>query len=269
MNRNTQVSNIASLALGAVLIFAGFLFLVGQFVGARFWDISWPFVILIPGLLLFVGMVAGGKSAGGLAIPASIVTTLGLLMLFQNTFNYFESWAYAWALIPTAVGVGMMINGMWSDQPELIDKGQKTARVGAVMFAIGFVFFEFVIRIGRLGGGFLGGFIGPVVLIVIGGYLLFRNLLAVGNQPSSRLPATPSAPATQPMHPATTTNVPTISKSSPEQGSEPGMADKANMNEFIYPETPQKPPSAVTRPGSIQLTEPLINGQEKEKITVV
>lgn len=139
---NARTNNVASLALGVILILAGLMFLVGQFLGARFWEAAWPFVILVPGLLLFVGMVVGGKSAGGLAIPGSIVTTLGLLMLFQNTFNYFESWAYAWALIPTAVGVGMMINGMWSDLPELADKGQKTARIGVVMFAIGFVFFE-------------------------------------------------------------------------------------------------------------------------------
>ena len=45
------------------------------------------------------------------------VVYIGLLLFYQNTFNHFESWAYAWALIPFAVGIGLVINGTWSEQP--------------------------------------------------------------------------------------------------------------------------------------------------------
>lgn len=243
--RDIRTNNITSLALGTVLILAGILFLVGQFVGASFWGVAWPFTILIPGLLLFVGMVAGGKSAGGLAIPASIITTLGLLMLFQNTFNYFESWSYAWALIPTAVGVGIMINGLWSDQPDLVDKGQNTARVGVVMLIIGFVFFEFVIRIGHWGGGFLGGVAGPLILIAIGGYLLFRNLVEISNEPLPRVTSTPTITSAQASQSATV------------------------HTEKAAPESTEILPVPSQESSSFQVTTPPIQGQEQDKITVL
>ncbi|MFN8442836.1 MAG: hypothetical protein U0175_18815 [Caldilineaceae bacterium] len=253
---NNQTNNIATLALGAVLILAGLLFLVGQFVGARFWELAWPFTILIPGLLLFVGMVAGGKSTGGLAIPASIVTTLGLLMLFQNTFNYFESWAYAWALIPTAVGVGMMINGVWSDQPGLVEKGRKTAQIGAVMFAIGFVFFELVVRIGRFGHIMFGGFLGPLVLILIGGYLLFRNLVDGSNRSLRQASTLPPPPVGQP---------------TPKSVDVAAQPSSAVVNRA---EPPTAAPPLTQEPAPVQSTEPpgtasLIDGQEKDKIVIM
>ena len=35
---------------------------------------------------------------------------IGLILLYQNTFNHFESWAYAWAMIPVAVaGIFTMV----------------------------------------------------------------------------------------------------------------------------------------------------------------
>lgn len=252
---NSQTNNIATLALGAVLIFAGLLFLVGQFVGARFWDFAWPLTILIPGLLLFVGMVAGGKSAGGLAIPASIVTTLGFLMLFQNTFDYFESWAYAWALIPTAVGVGMMINGVWSDHPGLVEKGRKTAQIGAAMFAIGFVFFELVVRIGRFGHIMFGGFLGPLVLILIGGYLLFRNLVDGSNRSLRQASALPPPPVDQP------------TPKSVDVAVQPGSAP-INRTEPLVTTPPPQETTAVPSPEPPSAASP-IDGPEKDKIVIM
>jgi hypothetical protein len=86
-----------------VLVALGTLFLLEQFFDFQLGQWLWPLFIIIPGLLFFVGMLLGGKSAGPLAIPGSIVTTVGLLLLYQNTFNHFESWAYTWALMPVAV----------------------------------------------------------------------------------------------------------------------------------------------------------------------
>lgn len=249
-------SNIASLALGAVLILAGLLFLVGQFFGARFWDIAWPFAILIPGLLLFVGMVSGGKSTGGFAIPASIITTLGLLMLFQNTFDYFESWAYAWALIPTAVGVGMMINGKWSDQPGLVASGQKTAQIGAIMFVIGFVFFEFVVRIGRFGHIMFGGFLGPLALILIGGYLLFRNLVDGSNRSLRQGSVLPPPQVTQPA--PKSVDVAVQPSSAPVNEAKPLVATPLPPQDSA-PVQSTEPPSAASP----------IDGQDKGNIVVM
>jgi hypothetical protein len=241
-------NNAPSLGLGAVLILAGAVFLVGQFMGENFWGMAWPLTILVPGLLLFVAMLASGKSAGGLAIPASIVTMLGLLMFYQNTFNHFESWAYAWALIPTAVGIGLIINGMWCEQPDLVKKGQDIARIGLIMFLIGFVFFEFVLRIGgRFGTGNWGGMLGPLALIVLGGYLLYRNLILTSNKPSTPASLPPAVPSVQP--------------------NAPQMAREETITKMVS----SAPPSAEETPAkekqpSIWPATPQVNGQEKEKI---
>lgn len=88
-------------------------------------------------------MLAGGRSAAGLTIPGSIITTIGLLLLYQETFDHFESWAYAWALIPTAVGVGIVI--------------------------------ELLINISGTFDGVLAGTVVPLVLIGAGIYLFLRN----------------------------------------------------------------------------------------------
>ena len=49
----------------------------------------------------------------------SAVTMVGTILLFQNTFDYFQSWAYAWALVfPTSVGVGQLIYGSIKNRAE-------------------------------------------------------------------------------------------------------------------------------------------------------
>src|SRR4029079_19342211 len=130
----------------AVLVGLGILFLLVQLFDFQFGQWLWPLIIIIPGLFCFVGMVLGGKPAGPLAIPGSIVTTIGLLLFYQNTFNHFESWAYAWALIPFAVCIGLVINGTWSEQPALVHNGRRLAGTGLVLFLVGFVFFELVLN---------------------------------------------------------------------------------------------------------------------------
>ena len=159
--------------VGFTMIALGLLFLVDQLLPVSIWRYSWPFFVLIPGLLFFVGMGLGGRTAGWLAVPGSIITATGLILLFQNLTNHWESWAYAWALIvPAALGVGLYIQGTWSGRPELMVRGLQWARVGAVIFVIGGVFFEVVLDFSR---GGIGRVIWPLVLILAGAYLLLRR----------------------------------------------------------------------------------------------
>lgn len=171
-NRNTR--NVGNLVVALVLIGLGALFLLGQFFKFNFWSFAWPMFIIVPGLLFFVGMVLGGKSAGGLAIPGSIVTMVGLILLYQNTFNHWESWAYAWALIfPTSVGIGLMIQGTWSNKPDLLRSGRQMFSVGIIIFVVAAAFFELVIGIS--GRGSIASYVWPVLLIGLGIYLLLRR----------------------------------------------------------------------------------------------
>jgi hypothetical protein len=200
--KETRVQRGTSLGFGIVLVALGFLFLLGQWVDVSFLGAAWPLIIITAGLVFFVGMATGGKAAGGLAIPGSIITTVGLILLYQNTFNHYESWAYTWALIPMAVGIGTMICGHWSGQAEEIEKGRRVAGIGALMFLIGFAFFEFVIGVGGFGPQLFGGIVGPLLLVGFGVYLVFRNLSRSRTQPNHAQPG-PTQPEPLQARPAT------------------------------------------------------------------
>jgi hypothetical protein len=162
-----------NLLIGVMLVGLGVLFMLGQVFRINLWQFLWPFFIIVPGVLFFVGMVLGGKPAGPLAIPGSIVTMVGVLLLYQSVTGHWESWAYAWALIfPTAVGIGLVINGGWSDVDRLVGIGMKWVTVGLAIFLIAGLFFELVLNISR---GFIGDVIWPAMLIGVGAFLLIRR----------------------------------------------------------------------------------------------
>ncbi len=168
---SSNTRNTGNLVVALILIGLGALFLLGQFFRFDFWSFAWPLFVIIPGLFFFVGMVLGGKSAGGLAVPGSMVTMVGLILLYQNTFNHWESWAYAWALIfPISCGIGLMIYGTWSNRPDQLRTGREMLKVGLILFLVAAVFFELVIGIS--GRGTIVRYVLPVLLIGLGAYLL-------------------------------------------------------------------------------------------------
>ncbi len=172
-----RTRSLASFAIGAALIALGALFLLGAVFRINVWGALWPFFIIVPGLLFFVGMVALGKPGAPLAVPGSIVTTVGLILFLQNLTGLWATWAYVWTLIfPTAVGVGIAIAGLWSDDP-------KTVRVGTVMAGIGLAillffafFFEIILNLNGLRSGPFGSVVIPVAVIVAGVVFLIYAL---------------------------------------------------------------------------------------------
>ena len=164
-------------AIGLILIALGLLFLLSN-LGLDVGGYGWPLFVIGPGLLFFVGMVVGGRKSAPLAIPGSIVTTVGLILLYQSTFDHFGSWAYAWALITASVGVGTMIDGWWRDNPDGIARGWRMAQIGLLMFAIGLFFFELVINMSGMARGAVRDFAVPGLLIVAGLYLFLRRRTA-------------------------------------------------------------------------------------------
>jgi hypothetical protein len=162
-----------NLVIGVALIGVGLLFIASQFLNIRIGRFIWPFFILAPGAMLlsfaFSRKVINGEP---LAILGSMTTTLGLLLLYQSVTGHWASWAYAWALIaPTSIGAGLWLYGSHRDRPEMISSGKTVVTVGLTIFLVGAVFFEMLLGISRLGGVLI-----PVVLILLGGFLLFKNL---------------------------------------------------------------------------------------------
>ncbi len=162
--------------LGIVLIILGITFLAQQLFGFDIWATAWPFGIVAIGLTFFVAMVLGGKGAASLAIPGSVITTIGLILAYQNAFDRYETWSYAWALIVVAVGLGLLIKGFWTDDPKAFQGGLRTAGIGAILFVVFGAFFELVV-------GFAGAeyanvanrWFWPVLLIAVGAAILLRR----------------------------------------------------------------------------------------------
>ncbi|UCH27630.1 MAG: hypothetical protein JSV66_08335 [Trueperaceae bacterium] len=176
-----------NLGIGIALICLGGFFLLVQAFDLNVGSFAWPFFIIIPGLLLFGGMAVGGKSSAGLAVPGSIVTTVGLILFVQNLTGHFESWSYAWALIPTAVGVGLVIQGGLATDESLREQGLQLARIGVLMFLAFGVFFEMFI-FQNFFGSFVGRVVLPLLLIGGGAYLLLRNKRSGEESESEELP---------------------------------------------------------------------------------
>ena len=122
--------------LGILLIGAGLVFLLGQILQINLSGLLWPWIIVLIGGAFFAGMVLGGKQAGPLAVPGSIIAMIGLILFVQNTFDLWLSWAYSWGLIVCSVGIGLVIYGHWSDLPDLRTRGWEVARVGLILFLV-------------------------------------------------------------------------------------------------------------------------------------
>jgi hypothetical protein len=166
--------NAGSLVGGGLLIIFGLLALLGQlFRGFNFWNTFWPFFIIGFGLLFFVGMFAGGRSVSGLAIPGTIITTIGLMLFYQNITNHWESWSYGWTVILMAVGLGIFFMGLWGQNASQRAAGLRVLRIGLVMFIIFGAFFELIFTSGMPFG--LRSIIFPAALILLGLYLVLTR----------------------------------------------------------------------------------------------
>jgi hypothetical protein len=177
-----RMRDVGALAIGLGLIVLGVLFLLGAVFHINVWGALWPFFIIVPGLLFFVAMVSIGRPGAPLAVPGSIVTMAGLILFFQNVTGFWASWAYAWALIfPTAVGIGVAIAGIWSEDPRAVRAGTAMAGVGLVILVFFAFFFEVILNINGVRSGPAGRILIP--LMVIGAGVV---LLAIALKPKTR-----------------------------------------------------------------------------------
>ena len=182
-------SNSVGTLVGASFILLGILFLIGQYVGARF-DIdfghyTWPFFIVTPGLVVFLSSFVFEQRAGILpAIFGGMVVTTGTILFVQNSFDLFASWAYAWALVaPTSIGLAKLVYGGLRGLRDQVKSGLTLTGIGLAIFVFGGFFFELGLGISgfRLGAAWLYW---PVLLIGIGIVLLLFSLLPRRDHPS-------------------------------------------------------------------------------------
>ncbi len=180
-------SNIGALIGGAILIAFGLLSLAGQLFRSLNWDFFWPFIIIGVGALLFVVMFAGGKQSAAFAIPGSIITGMGLVLLFQSITHHWESMSYFWTLIILFVGAGIYLMGWRTDDENQKRSGMKVMKVGFILFIIFGMFFEMIFSS-------FSNILFPVLLILVGVYLvLSRTGLLAGKKNDTSDPLPPAS----------------------------------------------------------------------------
>jgi hypothetical protein len=164
----TNRSNAGTLIVGAALILFGVLALAGQVFHMLDWGFLWPFLIIGFGALFFVAMFAGGKGTAAFAIPGSIISGIGLILLFQNITGRWESMSYFWALIVLFVGVGIYVMGLYSSDENQKRSGLGVMKVGFILFLIFGTFFEMLFSS-------FNNILFPALLILLGGYLILSR----------------------------------------------------------------------------------------------
>jgi len=165
--------------LGLALVALGIVVLLARLVPIDLASVGWPFFVIIPGaVLLVLALLGRGGASLGLALLGSIVTMTGLLLLYQDETGHYESWAYAWTLVaPTALGIGLILHGWRAGRQDLMRSGGLTAGSGIVLFLLGGIFFEVIIRISGREFDPLFRVLFPVLLIGLGLLLLAANAL--------------------------------------------------------------------------------------------
>ncbi|HEU4744984.1 MAG TPA: DUF5668 domain-containing protein [Anaerolineales bacterium] len=165
----TNRSNAGNLIGGAILIAFGLLALARNFFPIFDWGSIWPFAIIAFGALFFVAMVAGGKQAAGFAVPGSIISGIGLVLLFQNITGHWESMSYFWALIIMFVGMGIYMMGWYGGDTNQKRSGFGLMKVGFILFIIFGAIFEILIF------SSFNNLVFPVLLILLGVYLVLSR----------------------------------------------------------------------------------------------
>jgi len=160
----------SNLVLGFLLIAGGLVFLASRIIPGfeLVLSFSWPWIIIgVGAALLLLGLLIGVPE---MAIPACIVSGVGGILYYQWTSGNWESWAYAWALIPVFVGIGMILAALIGGRPgKVYLEALGPIAFGVVMFVL----------IGSFFNAFSGGWALylPLVLVLVGGYILVRNLI--------------------------------------------------------------------------------------------
>ena len=169
----------SALVLGALLVLGGLLLLAGQLLDFDLGALGWPAIVVGVGLVILVlGLVVSHEQ--GMVIGGTVVTTVGLVLFYQDQTGRWESWAYAWALVgPAASGLGMMLWGLRSGNGSEVRNGTWALLSGLGLFAVGFLFFEGIIGISgeRLP---VAEWVLPALVIGIGVIVLGRGLLSRG-----------------------------------------------------------------------------------------
>lgn len=168
----------SSILAGLILIAVGLLFLLLPLFPnvSDFLDINqqWPLIIVLIGGFFIIGALLGSP---GLAVPGTVIGSIGLMMYYQNLNNAWETWSYSWTLITVFVGIGIFIMRLLQGEASAgLREGGRLVIIGLIMFLI---FGSF------MGAGLRSTLILSVMLIGVGIWIVIRVILRARRSESS------------------------------------------------------------------------------------
>ncbi len=162
--------------VGLILVVLGAVFFAVQVLGYDVARYGWPMLVVGVGLVFLAAGLAGMDPSRGLVIPGVIVTTVGLILVYQNTFNDWQSWAWIWALIPASVGLATALHASLTGHPEKVRGGISMLSWFIVAALLGFAFFEGVLHISGRDFGPVGQYLFPLLLVLAGVWVLIGRM---------------------------------------------------------------------------------------------
>jgi hypothetical protein len=158
----------SNFAWGIILILFGAFLLANQLVPGLKVLFDWPWIIMAVGAVFI--LLAVFTQTGGLAIPGCIVGGVGAILYYQNLTGNWETWSFAWSLIPGFVGVGIALAALISpkEHPDGLSASLTLISISLVMFFIfgGAKFF-----------GVESFILWPIIVIALGIFLLVKGIL--------------------------------------------------------------------------------------------
>ena len=100
----------------------------------------------------------------------------------QANSGAWASWAYVWALIPGAAGLGMAAYGVLTRTTDLVDKGVRLVVIAGVMYLVGAWYFGAIFSTGEQPIDVATWW--PVALIVVGAIIALRALFKTRHGPT-------------------------------------------------------------------------------------
>ena len=158
---------LAILTLGVVLLLAELL--ISEPI-----NIAWPFLLIVPGMLVAGGAFASKPTDAANAVRGGALIVLGLVFLYQAATGHWSSWAYAWALLMPAAGIALAIAGLRDREETLVTSGTGWIVTGTTIFVVLGVMFDHVL----LETPDASGYFVPVVTTLLGVMVLAFRYLA-------------------------------------------------------------------------------------------
>lgn len=163
MKKGNYYTGLVLIVLGALALVLNIVFDI-RIIKFDSYDF-WVFIVLIIGLAFELGFFLTG-SKSGLLIPGGIITTIGLLFMFEVSTDWYFS-RFTWPVYIISVAVGLLQMYMFSKR----QKGLLIA--GLIVGGIG-VFFELMMILSAVSSNLLEVLI-PISLVAAGIALVFSG----------------------------------------------------------------------------------------------